>query len=727
MTDGTTYRLQFDVWPSQEAYDLIANLNNGTVTMTDAELEDASITQNKATGEYTLNTNTHLNTTYKYNGATYTDPSTWVEKNMDLPTETLTVKKIWNNPTDWHIGDDSGNGVKLYLTKDGENYLEGDKAITVAPESPNDLVWEAEKEIYISCGFIKQNTSTYKYEVMEEGHDYSIAEPESFAYYWDLKADTYHPMVINGEAHLLKLKEDATGTDGVDYYIINEKKYVLSDGEGENVLEAINDRRSSLNFSKAINDQSDDQSADTNELFEYTITVKDSKADTGTASDLNSDYYVWFSVYDSTADETVIDLTTSATAETGSSGYYYVPSGSSFTVSIKAGWNLRFINLPIGTTYTIVESSKTDWEFESAEGSATHYISKTEKETEAYSPTVTISSAKIEGIITQSNRAYYVTATNKWQPKGTKLTVNKVWNSGNFVTSHGTITVALFKDANSDGTITADEYIDGSERTLANGATSATYDKLSSLNGIVVREVTITTETTGESEDAVTTKTVTPIDPSGQIAVSGETTTAESETTNTYIVTYTPGTETDNSRTDSVTNTLLKTPIEVTKIGDWTVGTKLSGVQFKLYSDPNCTHQLTVDSTGNPVGTGGLITTGPDGKATVGTFMQGTYYLQEVKGAAGYNMLTDAVAFTINADGTVTYSSGNKNFDATQHATYEVTDRIGIYISNPSGVELPQTGGEGTALFYALGTILTLSSVLLILAKKRKESYASMH
>jgi len=188
LPEKTTYRLKFTVWPSQEAYDLIADLNNGVVTKTAAELDAANIVKG-SDGKYTLKTNSHLNTTYTFKDTTYTDDNPWTEKEMDLPTETLKVKKIWNNPTDWHIGDDSGNSVQLYLTKDGKNYLYGDNAITVAPDSEGDLIWESEEEIYISCGFIKQNTTTHAYEVLEDGHDYSIAEPESFAYYWDLNAD----------------------------------------------------------------------------------------------------------------------------------------------------------------------------------------------------------------------------------------------------------------------------------------------------------------------------------------------------------------------------------------------------------------------------------------------------------------------------------------------------------------------------------------------------------
>ena len=558
----TTYRIKFTVWPSQEAYDLIADLNNGLKEYDDlTEKEKMQISGNKTDG-YSMNTNTHLNTTYTFNGKTYTDPSGWTEEDMPLPTKTLSVEKKWNNPVDAHIGDDDDESpsVKLNLTKDGENYLYGDNAIIVAPpeDDPDSLTWVSSEEIYVSTGLISQlpedDPDYPAYTVKESGHDYSISEPPAYSYYWDLTADTYHPMVINGVSHLLKLDESATGTDGINYYTINEKKYVLTDGEGQNVLKATNDRRSNLNLSKVINDQSDDQSANPGELFEYTVTINNANASTGTADNLNSDYYVWFSAYDPVAGATVKPLTTSATAEQGNTGYYYAQSGKSFTVSIKAGWNLRFINLPVGTDYTIVETSKTNWEFEGAKGSAEKYISQSQTVTEEYKPTVTKNSAKVEGNIPASNRAYYVAVTNKYEPTGAELTVKKAWvGVPNTVTKHGDITVALFR-AGADGNLT---YIEGSKKTISGAAVdsypaSVTYDKLASLDGIVVREVTVDGDT------------VTPIDESGTITVTNEVD-GDDTASNDYTASYEQGTEADKARTDVITNTFAKVSKEGTK------------------------------------------------------------------------------------------------------------------------------------------------------------------
>ena len=696
LPEKTTYRLRFTVWPSQAAYDRIADLNNGVVTMSPEELEAAGIENNN--GVYTLKTNTHLQTTYTFKGQPYTDPNTLVQEHMLLPTETLTVKKIWNNPADWHIGDDSGEGVQLYLTKDGENYLYGDHAITVAPDGPDDLIWEATEEIYISCGFIKQNTSTNAYEVLEDGHDYSIAEPEAFAYYWDLHSDIYHPMVINGTAHYLIQDDNASGADGVDYYTIkgsdgNNHKYVLADS-GDHVMMATNDRRSNLNLNKTINDQSMDQGADRDTLFEYTITVNNAKAAGGSASDTHSDYYVWFSVYDPVAGDYVRDLTTNATPEEGNTGYFYAPSGSSITVSIKEGWGLRFLNLPIGTTYTIIETVEDGWTFEGAAGSAISYQRDSSgaaiEVQETYSPSVDTDSATISGNIAESNHSYTVKVTNKWEPTGTELTVNKEWQSGTFVTTHGTVTVALYKNG---------EVIPGTVREIIAPANSVTYDKITSLEGISIREVIVTTEGTGD--EAVT--TVTPVETNGLITVSGETTTLGSNATDTYVVTYSEGTAADNKRTDTVTNTMPQ--LVVNKNG--VESDRLANAVFKLTGEDGETALSGYESM--------TSTNADNGNLLNGIYLSnGTYYLVETTAPDGYNKLTYKVKLTVSDNGTVITAVTDPS--STTNISDETSDNPLLYtftVHNSNGVELPMTGGSGTLPYTLGGLMLVIASALM--------------
>ena len=82
LEDGVTYMVTFRVWPSQEAYDLIADLNNGVKVY--AAGQSNSITDEQRSqvveikaptateqGEYTLKTNTDsVNATYSQTSST---------------------------------------------------------------------------------------------------------------------------------------------------------------------------------------------------------------------------------------------------------------------------------------------------------------------------------------------------------------------------------------------------------------------------------------------------------------------------------------------------------------------------------------------------------------------------------------------------------------------------------------------------------------------------------
>ena len=390
---GTTYSIEFDVWPSQAAYDKIADLNNNLITMSDEELAEAGIGKN-ADGTYYLKTNTHLETTYTVNGETYSDNPDYSDRAMALPTEPIRVEKKWYNKLDGH----DGTVVKLDVTKDGDPYLYGDNALEVSEASG----WKSE-DVYISMGQIKGTGSNY--EVLEDGHDYEVVEPPEFTWRWELTSEVYHPMVINGTPTVLIKDENATGTEGTDYYVIDGAKYKV--GTGENLLTAVNNRRSWLQLEKAVTGEG----ADPDALFKFTITVTDP-----------NDEDVWFSVYG--PDGIVKDLTTNATPEEGDTGYFHAASGSSITVEIKAGWTLRFTNLRSDTTYTIEETTLPDgFQFVSAAGRA---VSQATEEANQDEPEVaTVTGMTAEGTINVPNAEFYVDFNNKYEE--TEIEITKIW------------------------------------------------------------------------------------------------------------------------------------------------------------------------------------------------------------------------------------------------------------------------------------------------------------
>ncbi len=316
LQDGYTYSLEFTVWPSQAAYDLIADLNNGKVKYEDLDQATKdSITGSKETG-YTMKTNTHLQTTYTYNGTTYTDPFDASAKAMDLPTETITVEKLWHNYLDGRTDEDI-DGLQMVLSRDGEEYLEFDVS--------SETSWKKDN-IYISCGQIVNG------EVKETGHDYFVtekaAETVDKTAYWEVDSPVYHPMVINGTATMLILDEEATAAVEGTTYKIGDKFYTVA--SEASTMTAVNERVSWLNLIKTVTGEV----ADPDQLFTFSVTINEPTAGAD----------VFFSVFGGGVSYRD-DVETSATkwVEEGTHRTYYVAkSGEAFTVSVKADWSTRF-------------------------------------------------------------------------------------------------------------------------------------------------------------------------------------------------------------------------------------------------------------------------------------------------------------------------------------------------------------------------------------------------
>ena len=98
----------------------------------------------------------------------------------------------------------------------------------------------------------------------------------------------------------------------------------------------------------------------------------------------------------------------------------------------------------------------------------------------------------------------------------------------------------------------------------------------------------------------------------------------------------------------------------------------------------------------------------------------GDYKLVETTTPAGYNTIDD-IYFTITAehdvlsdDPRLTSLNGGDLF------TGEVsTGTLTTEVENKSGVELPETGGMGTTIFYTMGAMMALGAAILLITKKR--------
>lgn len=102
----------------------------------------------------------------------------------------------------------------------------------------------------------------------------------------------------------------------------------------------------------------------------------------------------------------------------------------------------------------------------------------------------------------------------------------------------------------------------------------------------------------------------------------------------------------------------------------------------------------------------------------------GTYKLTETVTPAGYNTI-DPITFTISATHTegdapeLTGLNGEKVSGEITFTPNTADGSLSADVVNNAGTTLPETGGIGTTIFYAVGGILVLAAVVLLVTKKR--------
>lgn len=358
LENNAKYSVEFDVWPSQDAFDLVADLNNGKQTYDNLEEATKKQLTKDNNGNYFLKTNTDLKTNFTYNSQNLEENFDAGNNSMEVLSSTISLEKKWENNLDKR----SAEPVTLNLTKDGNVYL------TKELNQNNNFKVD---NIYVAPGIIRDG------KVLVTGHDYSVTEPADSAYHWELNADTYHPMLIDGELKMLK-KDDNNGT-----YTIDGKKYSVVDA-ADATLKAKNSRRSYLNFTKKVT-EAQANTASKDDLFSYNVKF-----------DAADNKEVWFAVKDEN-DNYVTNLETTATQD---GDYYKVDSGKQFTVKLKRDWNFRAINLLSNTTYSIEETDIPDG-----------YVFENYQINEG---NINEEGNKVTGTIEAANKAYTLTNTNKY-------------------------------------------------------------------------------------------------------------------------------------------------------------------------------------------------------------------------------------------------------------------------------------------------------------------------
>ena len=207
------------------------------------------------------------------------------------------------------------------------------------------------------------------------------------------------------------------------------------------------------------------------------------------------------------------------------------------------------------------------------------------------------------------------------------------------------------------------------------------------------------------------------------------------------------GGEGDTGKTPEDEVIVFTYELDVTKISgeEGIAETPLPGAEFKLYrqvtdADGNTvTEYVIVNSDGKVTGwtqieaDGSVLTADANGQFKVSGLDDGTYYLKETKAPDGYNLNSTPIKIEIDATTnngqnwaggakyaltniSVTDDSSDVEIDKANTSANE--GKVSIKVKNYPGSDLPETGGMGTRVIYALGVILVLGSGAVLIARK---------
>ncbi|MBQ9016468.1 MAG: InlB B-repeat-containing protein [Firmicutes bacterium] len=162
-------------------------------------------------------------------------------------------------------------------------------------------------------------------------------------------------------------------------------------------------------------------------------------------------------------------------------------------------------------------------------------------------------------------------------------------------------------------------------------------------------------------------------------------------------------------------NLLKAVPVTLTKVGvDNTViepnEVPLAGAVFTVYTSATGTAETDIakDIDGKQLKD---LSSAADGVFFSGKLQVGTYYLEETTVPAGYYPPQGRFKLSVStaADPKIEATWVTGNDSGTQGTVIgSLTDGYSVTVRNTSGVELPSTGGPGTAMLYILGGMLIL-------------------
>lgn len=174
---------------------------------------------------------------------------------------------------------------------------------------------------------------------------------------------------------------------------------------------------------------------------------------------------------------------------------------------------------------------------------------------------------------------------------------------------------------------------------------------------------------------------------------------------------------------------------------DSTTRDNLAGAEFEVYSDAACTQTQAVKfvKTGingvyrhdeDGIGATNKVVSQDNGKIVLLGLKSGTYYLKEVKAPDGYNALSAPVMIEVgegkSEDFSVYADADGKVADTEQDVTgytKHTFDVIEATVGNSKGVELPSTGGKGTTMLIAFGSLIAIAFAVFLITHKKMSIY----
>lgn len=178
--------------------------------------------------------------------------------------------------------------------------------------------------------------------------------------------------------------------------------------------------------------------------------------------------------------------------------------------------------------------------------------------------------------------------------------------------------------------------------------------------------------------------------------------------------------------------------LDVTKIDGANRETKLKGAKFKLKATDgdHANKWVKVDTDGkveswvDDEDEASELTSGLDGIFKVIGLDKGNYSLKETVAPVGYNPLTDAIEFEIQAE--INNSQNDNTIDGEELTALNIRvdnkgavdgdlsrGTVSMDVENNSGSTLPSTGGIGTTIFYLGGGAMVAVAGVFLITKKR--------